>query len=108
MAGLNCQTPSAISWPVIRDTARFYGTLTDDVSAKGMRQLANPAGNDHAIVAGESGAAAFAFVNEVLSNPDYRDLRNTLGLDEDSQIIVINTERATDPVNYQRIINANK
>ncbi|MCX2186383.1 hypothetical protein [Limosilactobacillus pontis] len=73
-----------------------------------MRQLANPAGNDHAIVAGESGAAAFAFVNEVLSNPDYRDLRNTLGLDEDSQIIVINTEGATDPVNYQRIINANK
>ncbi|MCX2186384.1 diaminopropionate ammonia-lyase [Limosilactobacillus pontis] len=42
MAGLNCQTPSAISWPVIRDTARFYGTLTDDVSAKGDAPAGQP------------------------------------------------------------------
>lgn len=108
MAGLNCQTPSAISWPVIRDTAKYYGTLTDDVAAKGMRRLANPVGDDHAIVAGESGAAAFAFVNEVLGNPAYQDYRNALELGADSRIIVINTEGATDPVNYQKIINANK
>ena len=73
-----------------------------------MRRLANPVGDDHAIVAGESGAAAFAFVNEVLGNPAYQDYRNALELGADSRIIVINTEGATDPVNYQKIINANK
>lgn len=107
MAGLNCQTPSAISWPVIRDSAKFYGTLTDDVAAAGMRQLAKPVGNDHPIVSGESGAAAFAFVNEVLRNPANQNLRQALNLDDTARILVINTEGATDPINYQKIINHN-
>ncbi len=107
MAGLNCQTPSAISWPVIRDSAKFYGTLTDDVAATGMRQLAKPVGNDHPIISGESGAAAFAFVNEILRNPTHQDLRQALKLDDTARILVINTEGATDPVNYHKIINHN-
>ncbi|MDK6803930.1 diaminopropionate ammonia-lyase [Lactobacillus mulieris] len=104
MAGLNCQTPSAISWPIIKDSAKFYATLSDDVAAKGMRQLANPIGDDSKIISGESGAAAFAFVNEILSNPNYQGIRNELKLDENARIIVVNTEGATDPINYQKIM----
>ncbi|WP_295747446.1 diaminopropionate ammonia-lyase [uncultured Limosilactobacillus sp.] len=104
MAGLNCQTPSAISWPVIKQTAAFYGTLTDGAVKEGMKQLARPTGNDPLVIAGESGVAGFAFVHQLLTNPAYRPQRNELGLDQQSRILVINTEGDTDEPLYQRII----
>lgn len=73
MAGLNCQTPSLISFPVIRDTASFYGTLTDNVARIGMRTLSTPIGTDSKIISGESGVAAFAHVNAVLQDQHLRD-----------------------------------
>lgn len=102
MAGLNCQTPSAISFPVIQRTASFYGTLTDEVARAGMRQLAHPAGNDPVVVSGESGVAAFAFVNAATQDPHFREI---LGLDANSRVLVINTEADTDEHDYQAIIN---
>lgn len=102
MAGLNCQMPSLISFPVIRDTASFYGTLTDEVARIGMRVLADPLAEDPRIVAGESGVAAFAFVHQALQDEQYR---TRLGLDSSSRILVINTEGDTDEALYQKIIN---
>ncbi|MBB1078504.1 diaminopropionate ammonia-lyase [Limosilactobacillus sp. STM2_1] len=102
MAGLNCQTPSLISFPIIRDTARFYGTLTDEVARQGMRILARPQGSDSKIISGESGVAAFAFVNAALQN---EQLRQQLKLDSTSRVLVINTEGDTDEEVYQKIVN---
>lgn len=102
MAGLNCQTPSSISFPLIKKTASFYGTLTDEVAANGMRILAHPRGNDPVIVSGESGVAAFAFLNAVVQNSQYRQM---LKLDSTSRVLVINTEGDTDEHDYQTIIN---
>lgn len=101
MAGLNCQTPSLISFPIIRDTASFYGTLTDNVARAGMRALANPTGGDSKIVSGESGVAAFAYVNAVLQD---QRLREKLKLDTAVRILVINTEGDTDEQVYRKII----
>lgn len=102
MAGLNCQTPSAISFPVVKKTASFYGTLIDDVAKTGMRILARPNGDDPAIVSGESGVAAFAFLNAAVQNPEYRKMLN---LDSSSRVLVINTEGDTDEHDYQAIVS---
>jgi diaminopropionate ammonia-lyase len=105
MAGLNCQTPSANAWPIIKDNAAYYGTLTDDLDEMGMWQLANPFGHDSKIVAGESGAAGFAFVNALLQDSQYAEQRRELGLDENSRVMAINTESDTDEESYQKIVN---
>ena len=76
MAGLNCQTPSAISFPVIKKTAHFYATLT--------------------------GVAAFAFLNAAAQDAKYRQM---LQLDSSSRVLVINTEGDTDEHDYQLIVN---
>ena len=104
MAGLNCQTPSLISFPVIRDTASFYGTLTDNVARIGMRTLSTPIGTDSKIISGESGVAAFAHVNAVLQD---QHLRKKIGLDAKARVLVINTEGDTDEQVYQEIIKNN-
>lgn len=104
MAGLNCQTPSASAWPIIKDNAAYYGTLTDDVAEEGMRRLANPFGHDSKIVAGESGVAGFAYVNALLADPQYQEQRAELGLDENARVMAINTEGDTDEESYQQIV----
>lgn len=101
MAGLNCQTPSLISFPVVRDTANYYGTLSDEAARQGMRVLARPRGHDPKIVSGESGVAAFAFVNAALQN---HDLREKLKLSSSSRVLVINTEGDTDEQVYKDIV----
>lgn len=104
MAGLNCQTPSIAAWPILRDSAKFYGTLSEDVDAQGMSVLAHPLADDPKVVSGESGAAGFAYIYEVLSNPELADKRKELGIDENSRIIVLSTEGDTDPDNYQEVV----
>lgn len=103
MAGLNCQTPSIDAWPVIKDSAKFYGTISEDVDAQGMDRLSHPLGNDPKVISGESGAASFAYVYEILSNNELSNLRKKLGIDKDSRIIVLSTEGDTDPNNYRKI-----
>lgn len=96
MAGLNCATPCELAWRILRYCAADAATISDDVAADAMRQLAK-----HGIISGESGCAGFALADAALYS---HELRRALELDEDSIIFVINTEGATDPDNYQCII----
>ena len=99
MAGLNCATPCELAWRILRRYAADSAIISDDVAADAMRRLARPFGDDAKIVSGESGCAGFALANVALDLPD---LRRALELDEDSIIFVINTEGATDPINYEK------
>ena len=100
MAGLNCATPCDLAWKILRRYSADTAAISDDVAADAMRRLANPFGDDAKIISGESGCAGFALANAALDNPE---LRRALELDEQSIIFVINTEGATDPLNYAKI-----
>ena len=69
-----------------------------------MRVLASPLGGDRRVVSGESGAAPFGFVCEILENPEMRDVKETIGLGPDSRILCISTEGDTDKASYRRIV----
>ncbi|MBQ7895778.1 MAG: diaminopropionate ammonia-lyase [Oscillospiraceae bacterium] len=97
MAGLNCAEPCEIVWPILRDQADFYFACPDSVTAHGMRILA---GNE--VVSGESGAVTSGLVDIILRD---NDLKEMLGLDDNSVILLFSTEGDTDPNNYAKIIN---
>ena len=101
MAGLNCGTPCRVIWPAIRDKADFFCACDDIITEEGMRAYAKPLGNDKAIVAGESGAVTFGLTNRILQD---ERLRNLFRIDDDSVILLINTEGNTDPEGYRRIV----
>ncbi len=101
MAGLNCGTPCGVVWPVLRDQAFGMAAISDDVSREGMRRYAHPLGEDRPVVSGESGAATLGFLLEAAREPA---LREALGLDSSSRILLINTEGDTDPEMYRKII----
>ena len=104
MAGLCCGEPCSIGWSVLRDHADHFISMPDYVAANGMRILGNPLPGDPRVVSGESGAAAFGFVTEVLRNPALADLKKSLGLDRGSRILCFSTEGDTDRENYRRIV----
>lgn len=104
MAGLACGEPCGIGWKILRDHVDCYASVPDYVAANGMRILGNPAGKDKRVISGESGAVTMGFLAEILSNPDYRTIKEKLKLDSSSKILLISTEGDTDKENYKRIV----
>lgn len=98
MAGLNCGLPSQLAWPVIDRTVDVFVGIDDDASDEAMRVYA-----ESGIVAGESGAASLGGLLAVADSGD-EGQRASAGLTADAVVLLINTEWATDPVNYERVV----
>lgn len=104
MAGLACGEPCSIGWNVLKDYADNFISCPDYMAAQGMRILGSPAKGDPQIISGESGAAAFGCVTEIMRDPEYGDIREKLGLNRDSRVLFFSTEGDTDKENYRSIV----
>lgn len=104
MAGLACGEPCSIGWNVLRDYADNFISCPDYMAAQGMRIMGNPEKGDARIISGESGAAAFGCVTEIMRNPQYADIKEKLKLDENSKVLFFSTEGDTDKENYRSIV----
>ena len=100
MAGLDCGTVSLMAWPMLRNYIRQSISISDRLTKKAMNVLANPSLKDHAIVAGESGAAGLAGLLAL-----YEMKKNKI-LSSSTTALLINTEGATDLINYNIIIGS--
>ncbi|GJM39721.1 MAG: diaminopropionate ammonia-lyase [Ardenticatenaceae bacterium] len=104
MAGLACGVPSKLAWQVLWNHADFIVTAPDYVAAKGMRMYGVPLKGDPFVVSGESGAVtlgALAFIMEYAGAAAFRE---QLQLDENSQVLLINTEGNTDPDYFRNVV----
>jgi len=104
MAGLACGEPCGIAWEVLRGCADHFISCPGCSGATGMRMLGNPAGRDDRVISGESGAACFGCVAEIMTDPELVWLREKLGLDENSKVLFFSTEGDTDPEHYREIV----
>jgi diaminopropionate ammonia-lyase len=104
MAGLACGEPCTIGWNILKDYADNFISCPDYVAAKGMRILGNPIQGDERIISGESGAAAFGCVAEIMTNPEHEEIRKKLLLDENSVVLFFSTEGDTDQEGYRSIV----
>ena len=104
MAGLACGEPCTIGWDVLKGYADAFIRCPEYMAADGMRILAAPAKGDAAVVAGESGAAAFGAMTNILLDESLAKYKKMLKLDENSRILCISTEGDTDKENYRNIV----
>ncbi len=104
MAGLNCGSVSLTAWPVVRRGVDVFVTVTDAFAEAAMRLLARPQGGDARVVAGETGAAGLAGLLALLQAPELSVERERLGLGRGRRVLVVNTEGATDPAGYRRVV----
>jgi len=103
MAGLNCGVPSLLAWPVIRDAMDLFLAIEDEYAEQAMRIY-----HGFGVESGESGASTLAGLIALLRVPELAAARETLGLGPDSRVLLINTEGATDPENYARVIRGDR
>ena len=104
MAGLACGEANIISWEILKTYSDTFISCPDWVAAEGMRILGNPLKGDQRVISGESGAVTTGLVYEIMTNPQYQDLKNNLELDENSIVLVFSTEGDTDPNKYREIV----
>ncbi|MGB0867355.1 MAG: pyridoxal-phosphate dependent enzyme, partial [Granulosicoccaceae bacterium] len=101
MAGLSCGEPSVLAWQILQATARDFVRLPDTLVAPSMWRLANPLGDDEPVVAGESAVPGVACLMAAAQQPE---LKQVLGLDEHSTVLVFGTEGATDAEIYRQLL----
>ena len=104
MAGLCCGIPCTVAWDLLDQCADCFVSMPDWVAADGMRILGAPLPGDTRIISGESGASCFGLAADLLRKPELSALKEKLGLDENSVILCLSTEGATDRENYRRIV----
>jgi diaminopropionate ammonia-lyase len=96
MAGLACGQPSLLAWAELERAAAAFMAVPDAAAIDCMKLLAG-----EGIVAGESGAAGLAGFLLAAADPA---ARAALGLGADSRVLLFNTEGATDPALYRRLV----
>jgi diaminopropionate ammonia-lyase len=101
MAGLSCGEVSTLAWDILAGGANAGLALDDAFALEGMRRFARPLPGDPAIVAGECSGGGLGSLLALQARPD---LRQQLGLDAASRVLLIGTEGDTDADIYQRVV----
>lgn len=101
MAGLACGETSPLAWQILRGSADYFMTIKDSDAAATVRRLAAGDDQDIPIIAGASGAAGLAGLQSACGN---KLLRATIGLNEHSRVLVVNTEGDAAPGIYQTLV----
>jgi diaminopropionate ammonia-lyase len=101
MAMLECYQPSLVAWRILSRVADAFMTVDEHDAVTVMKRLAHPVGGDPAVVAGESGGVGLAGLIRAIGD---RQIKAHLRLGDQSRVLVINTEGATDPLKYEAIV----
>lgn len=104
MAGLACGEVNITGFEVLKNYSKVFVSAPNFVAANGMRVLGNPLNGDNKVISGESGAVTLGLVYELMTNPEYKELKDNLGLDENSKVLLFSTEGDTDPDKYREIV----
>lgn len=104
MAGLSCGEPNPKAWDILKSVSEGGISADDRLAAVGMRILGHPLKDDERVIAGESGASTMGVVYSLLTESLNRALCDYLSLDENSNILLINTEGDTDVKHYQKVV----
>jgi diaminopropionate ammonia-lyase len=101
MAGLSCGEISLVAWDILSRGADGVMIIPDSFVGPAMRLLAEAATGDTPIVAGESAVAGLA---GLISARGSESLSRDLHQDENSRVVVIGSEGATDVEIYRKIV----
>jgi diaminopropionate ammonia-lyase len=101
MAGLACGDTSPLAWQFLELCVDHFMIVEDGDAIEAMQVLAKGIASDPPIVSGESGAAGLAGLIQLMRVPDLADL---VGLNHSSSVLLLNTEGATAPSVYKKLV----
>ena len=102
MGGMSCGEVSLVPWEILKNSVKYCISLPDDDIAKTMKLLGNAIFSNEKIIAGENSAPG---VISLIASCEDEKIKDKLGLDMDSNILVIGCEGDTDQEMYQKLIS---
>ena len=99
--GLVVNEASHLGWRILGTGAYAFLAVEDQAAIDAMRQAAEGSGGDPALVIGDTGSGGWAGFLAATSDPQ---LRRDLELTDDSRVVLVVTEGATDPEVYRTIV----
>jgi diaminopropionate ammonia-lyase len=104
MAGLDCALASTTALAGLAHSVDAFFAIDDAWALEAMRRLATPVGHDPVVIAGESGAASVAGLLALQGHGDLAAVRDHLGINTNTRVLVWSTEGATDPVHWAEVV----
>lgn len=106
MAGLACGEVSPVTWDILRDCGDAFISVSDNISATGMRILGNPIGDDQRVISGESGAIGIGALYMMCTSDEesIKSAKEALHITDSSVILAFSTEGDTNPDRYKKIV----
>jgi diaminopropionate ammonia-lyase len=102
MGGMSCGEVSLVPWEILKDSAKYCISLPDDDIAKTMKLLGNGIFSNEKIIAGENSAPG---VISLIASCEDEKIKDKLGLNKNSNILLIGCEGDTDQAMYQKLIS---
>ena len=102
MGGMSCGEVSLVPWDILKNSVRYCISLPDDDIAKTMKLLGNASFSIEKIIAGENSAPG---VISLITSCEDEKIKEKIGLNKDSNVMLIGCEGDTDQKMYQKLIN---
>ena len=102
MGGMSCGEVSLVPWEILKNSVKYCISLPDDDIAKTMKLLGNASFSEEKIIAGENSAPG---VISLITSCEDEKIKEKIGLNKDSNVMLIGCEGDTDQKMYQKLIN---
>ncbi|MBD1159087.1 diaminopropionate ammonia-lyase [Pelagibacterales bacterium SAG-MED19] len=102
MGGMSCGEVSLVPWEILKNSVKYCISLPDDDIAKTMKLLGNASFSEEKIIAGENSAPG---VISLITSCEDEKIKEKIGLNKDSNVMLIGCEGDTDEKMYQKLIN---
>jgi diaminopropionate ammonia-lyase len=102
MGGMSCGEVSLVPWEILKNSIKYCISLPDDDIAKTMKLLGNASFSNKKIIAGENSAPG---VISLIASCEDEKIKEKLGLNINSNILLIGCEGDTDQAMYQKLIS---
>ena len=102
MGGMSCGEVSLVPWDILKNSVKYCISLPDDDIAKTMKLLGNASFSKEKIIAGENSAPG---VISLITSCEDEKIKEKIGLNKNSNVMLIGCEGDTDQKMYQKLIN---
>ena len=102
MGGMSCGEVSLVPWEILKNSVKYCISLPDDDIAKTMKLLGNASFSEKKIIAGENSAPG---VISLITSCEDEKIKEKIGLNKNSNVMIIGCEGDTDQAMYQKLIN---
>jgi diaminopropionate ammonia-lyase len=102
MGGMSCGDVSSIAWEILKNSAKYCITISDDAISSAVALLAEGQLSNEKIIAGECAVPGVIALIGAFNNKQYLD---KLGLNSNSKVLLFGCEGLTDKEMYKKLLD---